>query len=145
MSTSTVRRRIRDGRLRAEEISRPQGVMRLVYLPDDADPGITRVSAPDGVVTTTAAKSPGDSMIAYTQTLLVPLVAALERSQATVREQAETIGELRAENRALRASQQPQAGSRAPEPQEPPREPLPHLARTWRRWWGTVRSRWASP
>jgi excisionase family DNA binding protein len=97
LSTSTVRRRIRDGRLRAEEVSRPQGIMRLVYLPDDADPGVTQVSAPAGVVTTTAVTSPGDSMIAYTQTLLLPLVEALERSQATVREQAETIGRQSAE------------------------------------------------
>jgi excisionase family DNA binding protein len=124
LSTSTVRRRIRDGRLRAEEVSRPQGIMRLVYLPDDADPGVTQVSAPDGVVTTTAVTSPGDSMIAYTQTLLLPLVEALERSQATVREQAETIGRLEAENRALVASTAPQIIKPTPEPP---------LAR-WRKW-----------
>jgi excisionase family DNA binding protein len=121
LSTSTVRRRIRDGRLRAEEVSRPQGIMRLVYLPDDADPGVTQVSAPDGVVTTTAVTSPGDSMIAYTQTLLLPLVEALERSQATVGEQAEAIGRLEAENRALVARTEAHVAEPAAEPSRPPR------------------------
>jgi hypothetical protein len=56
---------------------------------------------------------------------MLPLVAALERSQATVREQAETIGELRAENRALLA----RTGAEAPEPTPESSPPI------WRLWW----------
>lgn len=94
LSPSTVRRRIRAGVLRVEEVSRPQGIMRLVYLPDGVDPAVTQVSGLTGVAATTPATDPGAAMIAYTQTLLVPLVTALERSEARGRDQAEQLGRL---------------------------------------------------
>jgi Helix-turn-helix domain len=113
LSTSTVRRRIRAGLLRVEEVRRPQGVMRLVYLPDDVDPAVTQVSEVTGVAATAPVTGSHEAMIAYTQALLDPLVAALERSQATVKEQAETIGELRATLSTLTAPESPLAASGA--------------------------------
>lgn len=132
LSTSTVRRRIRDGIFRVEEVSRPQGIMRLVYLPDDANPGVTQVSAPAGVVTTTAVTSPGDSMIAYTQTLLLPLVEALERSQATIRDQAETIGRQAAEIE--RAAATIITLNASLEARTAPHSPEPTTEAPWHRW-----------
>src|SRR4051794_36122588 len=78
VSVTTVRRRIRAGVLRAEEARRPQGAVWLVYLPPDAIPP-TATDQPDATVVATAPTTAGDAMIAYTQTLLGPLVAALER------------------------------------------------------------------
>jgi hypothetical protein len=138
LSTSTVRRRIRAGVLRVEEISRPQGIMRLVYLPDDVDPAVTQVSGVTGVAATTPVTGSGDAMIAYTQTLLVPLVEALERSEARGRDQAEQLGRLTerldhvtAQLEALRApSERPGAGQQTPQPVEPTLDtPVPLLAR----------------
>jgi hypothetical protein len=68
------------------------------------------------------------SLIRATLTPIIgPLVAELAASRQTIERQAdqlvsqaETIGTLRAEVDALRASQQPQAASTAPEPMDPP-------------------------
>jgi excisionase family DNA binding protein len=135
ISSSTVRRRIRDGTIRAEEARRPQGVVRLVYLPDDADVDTTPPASAASAVTTTPVTTPGDTMIAYTQTLLEPLVAALERSEARARQQAETIGTLRAELAAARAQTATVEAPTSTEPSDLTTEaPQPW----WRRWLGAV-------
>ena len=100
--------------------------MRLVYLPDDVDPAVTQVSEPAGAVATTPVTGSGDAMIAYTQTLLVPLVEALQQSEARAREQAEQLGRLAerldhvtAELGALRASHVQQDANPGPEAPAP--------------------------
>ena len=84
VSVSTVRRRIRDGSIRAEEARRPQGPVWLVYLPADATSATTS-DRPAATATATAPTN-AENMVAYTRSLLEPLVAALERSQARVAE-----------------------------------------------------------
>jgi excisionase family DNA binding protein len=152
VSATTVRRRIHAGTLRAEEVSRPQGVVWLVHLPADATPGTTKPPPAASTVATTATAAAGDQMIAYTRTLLEPLVGALERSQARVGELERENGRLAAELEALRGSQTHTAGQQTvqapdltmeapepparPEPLTPapiPSEPNGHTP-WWRRW-----------
>lgn len=83
-------------------------------------------------------------MIAYTQTLLVPLVEALQQSEARAREQAEQLGRLAerldhvtAELDALRASQTQQEanpGPVAPAPTTNAPIPLPARLRALAPW-----------
>lgn len=137
VSSSTVRRRIRSGALQVTETRRPQGVVWLVHLPPGvrpADPTDTVDTAP---VTTTPSEPPAaEAMVSLIQTtigtILGPLVGQLDAQRQTIERQADqlvsqagTIGRLEAENAALRASPSPQAGSGAPESQEPPTEPPP--------------------
>jgi excisionase family DNA binding protein len=138
VSVVTIRRMIKRGRLEAERVHRPQGSAYLVTLPAAGADG-TR----DGASTERPVQNGfrtqgtrGEQLAAWSETFLLPLVAALERSQATVRDQAETIGELRAEHRALerengrltaeltaeRARSSTDA-STAPESADPPPEP----------------------
>ena len=158
VSASTIRRRIRDGSLRAQPAHRPQGVVWLVHLPAAATVGTTQPPPPAGAVATTPTAAAGDQMIAYTRSLLEPLVAALERSQGRVAELERENGQLAAELRALQAPQDAQEGTQegrtaaeAPdpttEPSAPPAElpeplaPDPRPPATdgrspwWRRWW----------
>ena len=57
--------------------------------------------------------------------ILAPVMARMAEQEATIRTQAETIGELRAENRALLA----RTGAEAPEPTPESSPPI------WRLWW----------
>jgi hypothetical protein len=158
VSASTVRRRIRGGTLRAESVSRPQGVVWLVHLPADATADVNHPSPPAGAVGT-APVTASDAMIAYTRSLLEPLVAALERSQSRTAELERENGELTAR---LTAAEERLRMLETPNPQEspitrnpgpidrdPPREPseppspapMPPSpngsgrAPWWRRWW----------
>ena len=127
VSASTIRRRIRDGSLRAQPAHRPQGIVWLVHLPAAATVGTTQPPPPAGAVATTPTAAAGDQMIAYTRSLLEPLVTALERSQGRVAELERENGRLAAELRALQAPPEPQnatqEGRRAAEGPEPSSEP----------------------
>ena len=154
VSASTIRRRIRAGSLRAEPVRRPQGVVWLVHLPADAAAGTAEPPPAASAVAT--APTASDAMIAYTRTLLEPLIAALDRSQGRVAELEREIGSLRAQlavQNAQNATQASNLAAEAPEPttepSDPPAEPPPlapdPLPPTtdgrspwWRRWW-----RWA--
>jgi excisionase family DNA binding protein len=106
VSVSSVRRMIRSGRLESQRVLRPQGSVLLVTLPtdgEDAPPDTPSRPHPSGGAARTNA-SPAGQLAAWSETFLVPLVAALERSQEIVRDQAETIGALRAELAAARAA-----------------------------------------
>jgi hypothetical protein len=94
VSASTVRRRIRDGSLRAEEARRPQGVVWLVHLPAGTATDATQPPPAAGAVATTPAAAAGEAMVTYTKTLLEPLVAALERTQGRVAELERENGHL---------------------------------------------------
>jgi excisionase family DNA binding protein len=117
VSASTIRRRIRAGTLRVEETRRPQGVVWLVHLPPGAAPVAEPATvATDPVTTTVTAPTPAaDAMVALIQATLAPVLAPIvaelaatrqagEAKDATIRNQAETIGrqgaELEAERRA---------------------------------------------
>jgi excisionase family DNA binding protein len=136
VSTTTIRRMLKRGQLEGERVHRPQGTAFVVTLPTDAahaaeDAAPTRQVAgapPRGNA------SPAGQLAAWSETFLVPLVAALERSQATVRDQAETIGELRAENRALLASTAPQSVERTTEPASVLAPHTPRETATLRAW-----------
>ena len=163
VSASTVRRRIRDGALRAEEISRPQGVVWLVHLPPATAPVTSGVSeAPSAASTVATAPTTAESMIAYTRSLLEPLVAALERSQGRVSELERENGGLAKENGALaerlaglervrdaamaraaeleaRLAIPPAVPGPRPDPFPRPNLPMQNAGPSrWRRWWLAV-------
>jgi excisionase family DNA binding protein len=94
VSTATVRRMVKRGQLEGQRVIRPQGSAFVVMMPAHAS-GITEdttATQQSAGVTSRDNASPVAQLTAWSETFLVPLVAALERSQATVREQAETIG-----------------------------------------------------
>ena len=94
VSESTVRRMVKAGRLEADRVERSQGHLWLVKVPSPSTPGATH---PPTVSAVEGSNPPGsEAMATWLATMLAPVVAALERSQAIVREQAEQIGELRA-------------------------------------------------
>jgi hypothetical protein len=148
VSASTIRRRIKAGALRVEEARRPQGVVWLVHLPPGTGPASETATVDTAPVTTTASSShlAGDAiaaMIAATLTpIIAPLVGELAASRQAnerltdqlmdqaemIRQQAEVIGTLRAENDALEA--QTEAGGL-----EPTGRPLPILRRLYTQWW----------
>jgi excisionase family DNA binding protein len=134
VSASTVRRRIRQGSLRAEPAARPQGVVWLVHLPPDATAAADQPPPSAGVVATAPAT---DAMLAYTKTLLEPLVAALERSQARVgaleRENGELVTRLALAEERL-AALQPVDLEPPPTPEPSPPTTLDGKAPWWRRW-----------
>lgn len=110
VSASTIRRRIRAGSLQVEETRRPQGVVWLVHLPPGTRSATVEPPIDTGPVTTTAttATPVADAMAALIQAtvtpVLAPIVAELaatrqagEAKDATIRDQAETIGRQGAE------------------------------------------------
>src|SRR5215212_2556216 len=116
VSVNTLRKRIRAGQVQAERVQRPQGYVWQVYLDTLQTPGQPAddppiQEAPSKLQQPAQALMQAEAMAAYTRSLLEPMVVLVEQQQTVIREQAETIGTLRAENDALRASQQPQAGS----------------------------------
>jgi hypothetical protein len=140
VSITTVKRRIRAGSLRAEEARRPQGTVWLVYLPSEATGAATSGQGAASVVATAPTSTPAaDAMVSLIQTtigtVLGPLVAELaasrqtnERQAGQIARQSETIGELRAENRALLASTAPHIAETTTEPPTP----LSRLLALWR-------------
>ena len=114
VSPSTVHRRIRSGVLRAERVTRPQGAVWLVHLPS----GTAAATGEPPPPTTPEATAPttvpaqAEAMVSLIQTtigtVLGPLVGQLDAQRQTIERQAdqlvrqaETIGELRAQNHAL--------------------------------------------
>ena len=136
VSPNTVRRRVAAGSLRSERIARPQGEVIRVYL--DQMPGeVPKQVPPNGVPRdvptevpptsqaqvpdTTRAEAMAALISASIAPVLAPLVAELaasrqanERLAGQVARQAETIGELRAQNRTLLASTAPESLEPAP-------------------------------
>jgi excisionase family DNA binding protein len=105
VSTATVRRMLKRGQLEGQRVIRPQGSAFVVMLPGqatDAAEDATSTLQGSGVTPRDNA-SPGAQLAAWSETFLLPLVAALERSQVTIREQAEELGMTRAERDAARA------------------------------------------
>jgi DeoR/GlpR family transcriptional regulator of sugar metabolism len=118
VSVATVRRMIRDGRLQAETIQRPQGIAYVVMLSSDRTAHRERSTSDHHVGTTTRANEsdsgPAEAMVSLIRTTIVtvlgPVVAQLdaarqmvEHAQGQIVWQAEMIGRLTAERDAARA------------------------------------------
>jgi hypothetical protein len=116
LSATTIRRKIARGELVAERLARPQGTAFLVQVPHDAPEGATTPQEPPE---THHDAPPGAE---YLAAVLAPLIATIERQAEQLISQAETIGELRAQNRTLEARTGPQSVESTPEPPEPLKE-----------------------
>jgi excisionase family DNA binding protein len=139
VNPSTVRRRIREGKLHAQKVWRPQGYALRVLLDDEqlagssyvhlgAD-GCEQVGTADaeqlGPASSDRLPAPPDraeAMASYNAALLAPLVAELSRTRGQLVEQAEEIGHLRAQLEDARAQLALSAPTNAPQSHEDARE-----------------------
>jgi excisionase family DNA binding protein len=140
VSTATVHRMLKRGELKGQRVLRPPGTAFVVMLAEHAsgDGQNAADTRHETGVTPRDNVSTGAQLAAGSETVLGPVVAALERSQATVKEQAETIGRQSAEleraastivtlNATLEARPAPQST-------EPADRPL----RLWQPWWAIL-------
>ena len=109
VSTQTVRRMVKRGRLEGQRVHRPQGSAFLVSLPAEDGAGDTDATAtqqPAGNVSRSKRQEQAGTpelMAAWSETFLGPIMARMAEQETTIREQAETIGREAAELAALRA------------------------------------------
>jgi excisionase family DNA binding protein len=118
VSVVTVRRMIKRGQLEAQRVIRPRGSAYLVTVHLDGTGNTVdatrterpaqNVSRPNG--------TPSELMAVWSETFLAPLIARTAEQEAVIRDQAETIGELRAENRALLSRTEAQIARSTSEP-----------------------------
>ena len=136
VSVVTIRRMIRRGRLEAERVHRPQGSAYLVTLPVDGtgdgsstEQPAQNVSRANGTAT--------ELMAVWSETFLGPIMGRMAEQETTIRDQAETIGGLRAELAAA-CSKSPLVASTGPEIARMAQESSD--TRSWRdmRWLWTV-------
>jgi excisionase family DNA binding protein len=129
VSPSTIRRWVKDGRVRSERVSRPQGYVVLVELPEQA-PTATYPQHPPQVSTHLPTAAPtelarAEVMAAYVEQIQRPLLERIES-------QAERIGRLEAENEQLRG----QLALAAPKGEPADHHPVViHGTDTKRPWW----------
>ena len=103
VTTNTVRRWIKAGRIRAEKVRTASGHAYQVFLETGTHTGTGVVPPPvpetgTGPVPTAVPElARAESIARYNEALVRPLVEAFERQQAVIREQAEELGKLRAE------------------------------------------------
>jgi hypothetical protein len=150
ISTNTVRRQVKAGTLRSERISRPQGYVVRVYIPEGQVPNGQVPEVPSEVPTQVTTLVPVQERIEAIETLARALMAPLREELADARTQ---LAELATENGRLKErlaaleapredrktsqhqtffDQQAQPPKLAIEPTEqpaPPPDPAP------RRWW----------
>jgi hypothetical protein len=107
VSVNTVRRWVKDGRLRSERIPRPQGYSVVVYMPTTTAPAQGEVPAevptqevPDQV----GGLARAEAMASYNRQLLEPVMQHVEQLTIRLEALARDNGDLAAENRALRAA-----------------------------------------
>jgi excisionase family DNA binding protein len=110
VSPSTVRRWVKAGRVKSERVVRPQGYVVLVELPARA-PSTPPVEHAPQIATELptaegSAVERADTMAAYLATYAAKVV---EPHLATIREQAEEIGRLKAELEHIRRSRAPES------------------------------------
>ena len=153
VSTETIRRMIRAGKLRAERVHRPQGTAFLVELPDatghaaedatDTAPSGRHNAAPEPALPPALLAAE-----AWARGVVEPLTRTIAEQQAQFSAQAETIGSLRAELAAVRAAETPVAAPQTPPPAEvateaPEPVPWPYgpqlpSAPWWWRYWPSL-------
>jgi excisionase family DNA binding protein len=121
VSESTVRRMVKAGKLEADRVERSQGHLWLVKLPAPSGIGSDH---PPTVATAEGSNPPGaEALTAWSAAILTPIMARMAEQETTIRDQAETIGTLRAELDAERRAHSPVAGQETPEPPDPAPEP----------------------
>ena len=154
VSVATVRRRIRDGSLRAERVQRPQGVAYVVLLGSDHGTDHDRSDSDQQVGTTarlnqSAQPAPAEAIAAMIQATLTPIIAPLvgelaasrqvnERLTDQLMSQADTIAELREERGRLStalAAEREKSSLEAWTAAQVLQEPSTPLRRLWARWW----------
>ena len=131
VSPTTVRRWVKDGRIKSERVVRPQGYVVLVELPSTTPaaghPPQVSTELPTVAPTDLArADAMATYLAAYAEKITSPLIA-------TIADQAELIGDLKAR---LAALQSPQSEPMPTEP-TPAAEAMLEPARRvwWRRFW----------
>ena len=132
VSTATVRRMVRAGKLEGDTVLRPQGKTYVVRLPRQASPPADQVvdtdHVPGGVSRGNVAAQ--EAMAAWSTSvltpILAPIVAELTASRLANEQKAETIGRLTSELDAARAQistletqRAPQSVEMAPKPTVP--------------------------
>ncbi len=137
VSVNTIRRWIREGRLRTERIERPQGYVVYVHLPEHV-PTPEQVSeearddhVPEQVpIVRDLARA--EAMAAYTRSLLEPLVARMAEQEGIIRGLERENGRLATELAAARTS--PPDPEPQPDPFLRPIPPTPNDA-PWSALW----------
>jgi hypothetical protein len=106
VNVSTVRRRIREGKLQAQKVHRPQGYLLRVLLHEDeqvAGPSWAQLGDQDpaswapSYAQLAAPADRAEAMAAYNRQLLEPVLQELTRTGEQLTTQAEEIGRLKAE------------------------------------------------
>ncbi len=139
VSVNTVRRWIREGRLRTERVSRPQGYVVYVHLPEHV-PTSEQVSEEarehhvSEHVPIVHDLARAEAMAAYTRSLLEPFVARMAEQEAIIRELERENGRLTAE---LAAVHLPDPEP-APDPFPAPIPPAPNVAPRFNCWRGRL-------
>jgi len=156
VSTATVKRRIRDGSLEAEPLSRPQGIEYRVRLPRDVTPPLTdpagdvpaplsepsysepppltgsaHVATQDVSAAITAAVAPLAERLTVADRQLTAQAETIERQAETIAELREDRGRLTAELEAERASKSALEARTVPQAGDALRE---LVVRPWRMW-----------
>jgi len=146
VSTATVRRMVRAGKLEGETVLRPQGKTYVVRLPVQVSQPSDHVAdtdqVPGGMSRGNVAAQ--EAMAAWSASvltpILAPIVAELTASRVANEQKAETIGRLSAELEAVRAENRALAARTAPQSAEPIMgPPAPRSAATM---WLTPRRFW---
>ena len=126
VSPTTVRRWVREGKLAAERVQRPQGYVLLVQLPAATapaapaathEPRLLHPAATRG----TAADSPATAATAEPEPIATALLDLVKQHEQTIMELAGRVGYYQAENQQLRETLKAlQAPREEPEPLESP-------------------------
>lgn len=116
VSTQTVRRMVKRGQLEGRRVVRPQGTAFVVTLPaepmDATDDATPTFHATGDVERSNA--TPATQLAAWSETFLLPLVSALERSEERARTLERENGRLTAELAAEKARHSPVQGQQTP-------------------------------
>jgi excisionase family DNA binding protein len=102
VSTATVRRMVRRGQLDGERVQRPQGMVYVVRLPQDAaagaqQPSGTRQAPGDTPRGSVQGDDRSQAMATWAASLLAPIAAELGEARQTIERQAGELGDLREE------------------------------------------------
>jgi excisionase family DNA binding protein len=151
VGVNTLRRRIAAGRIRAEQVQRPQGYVWRVYLDDRHPPTQPADDPPIQEATGSLPHPPAvpaqaEAMVSLIQTtigtVLGPLVGQLDAQRQTIERQAGELREMEREAGRLMAelaaerAKSPLVARREAHFAEPTQEPF---AVRWRRWaWAAV-------
>jgi excisionase family DNA binding protein len=123
VSPTTVRRWVREGKLAAERVQRPQGSVLLVQLPAAAAPATPAANHEPRLLHArgTAAEPPATAATVEPEPIAAALLDLVKQHEQTIMELAGRVGFYQAENQRLLALLAPTVTEHPPEP-------------WWRRW-----------